>query len=95
MNTCDSPKGKHYFNCDRAGCGKSIYSVDKNAYGPGNQYRINSLNKFNAKVNFNGSGSSMSSITLDLTQGSNSFTLTIADNECASGYLNNMASALQ
>ena len=94
-HTCDSPSGKHYWNCDKGGCGKSIHSVDGNAYGPGNQYRINSLNKFNAKVNFNGSGSSMSSITLNLKQGSNSFTLTVADNDCAGGYLNNMASALQ
>jgi len=36
----------------------------------------------------------MSSITLDLKQGSNSFTLTIADNECAGGYLDNMSKSI-
>jgi hypothetical protein len=42
-HTCDSPQGKHYFNCDKGGCGKAIHQVDGNAFGPGGQYRINSL----------------------------------------------------
>lgn len=32
---CDSPQGKHFENCDRGGDGKSIYSQDPTAYGPG------------------------------------------------------------
>jgi len=37
----------------------------------------------------------MSSIVLDLKQGSNSFSMTIADRDCAGGYLDNMSKALQ
>lgn len=33
---CDKPTNKgHYYNCDRGGCGKNIFSIDKRAYGPG------------------------------------------------------------
>lgn len=93
-HTCDSPNGKAYYNCDKGGCGKAIHQVDGNAYGPGGQYRINSQKKFNAKVSFNQQGGSMHSIVLDLKQGSNSFSMTIADNDCAGGYLANMGNAL-
>jgi hypothetical protein len=65
-HTCDSPSGKHYWNCDKGGCGKAIHQVDGNAYGPGNQYRINSLKTFTAKVNFNKAGNDLNSIVLDL-----------------------------
>jgi len=37
----------------------------------------------------------MDSIVLDLKQGSNSFSMTVADADCAYGYLNNMGKALQ
>ena len=40
---CQEKDGQ-YFNCDRAGCGKSIYSVDPLAYGPGSKFRINTDN---------------------------------------------------
>jgi len=89
-HTCSAPSGKHYWNCDKGGCGKSIHSIDGNAYGPGNQYRINTLKTFTAKMSFNKSGNSMNEIVLNLKQGSNSFTLTIADQDCAGGYLANM-----
>ena len=92
-HTCDNPNGKHYYNCDKGGCGKAIHQVDGNAYGPGGQYRINSLQTFHAKVSFNGSDT-LDSIVLDLSQGSNSFSMTVANNDCAWGYLSNMGNAI-
>lgn len=89
-HTCDSPSGKHYWNCDKGGCGKAIHQVDANAYGPGTQYRINTQRAFHAKISFNSDGSKMDSIVLNLSQGSNNFSMTIADWDCAGGYLEHM-----
>ena len=49
---CDNPVNKHYYYCDRGGCGRTVYKLDKNAYGPGSQYTINTLQKFNVKTEF-------------------------------------------
>ena len=38
---CDAPQGKHFNNCDRGGCGKSLEQIDRHGFGPGSQYRIN------------------------------------------------------
>lgn len=57
---CDAPNSNHhYFNCDRGGCGKSIWSVDPRAYGPGGQFRINTNAPFHVKMEFNESGGNL------------------------------------
>ena len=47
---CDTPQGKHYPSCDRGGCGKEIYQMDPNAYGPGDNFRIDTRQKFHVEV---------------------------------------------
>jgi hypothetical protein len=50
---CDAPNGSgHYYNCDRAGCGKSLHDISWDTYGPGTQYRINTNNWFHVKIDF-------------------------------------------
>jgi hypothetical protein len=51
---CDAPNAQgEIFNCDRGGCGKSIYSIDPKAYGPGYQFRIDTNKKFHVSISFN------------------------------------------
>ena len=98
-HTCDSPDSKNHFsNCDRSGCGKGLHDVDPNSYGPGSNFRINTWNPFHAKIDFNKVESPyerMDKIVLTLTQGSNQFQLTVADRDCAYGYLDNMKTPLE
>lgn len=51
---CDAPNAQgEIFNCDRGGCGKSIYSIDPKAYGPGSEFRIDTKKKFHVSISFN------------------------------------------
>lgn len=93
---CDAPNSNgHYYNCDRGGCGKSIWSVDPRAYGPGSNFRINTNYPFHVKLEFPEQGGRLSKIVINLTQNSNSFSMTIADSDCAQGYLTDMSAALK
>ena len=94
---CDAPNSKgHYYNCDRGGCGKSIYeAAGRNAYGPGGQYRINTNNWFHVKIDFVKGGDRLTAIVLTLMQGSNSVSMTVADSDCAWGYLDAMKGPLE
>ena len=85
----------HYYSCDRGGCGKAIHDFSRTAYGPGGQYRINTYKWFHVKIDFRESGGTLNEIVVSLTQGSSSFSFTIADKDCASGYLADMSNYLR
>jgi len=87
---CDSPQGKHFENCDRGGDGKSIYSQDPTAYGPGSQYKINTQNKYHVKQEFKESGGQVTAMVTTFTQDSNEFSMTIEDD-----YVKTMTDALK
>jgi hypothetical protein len=38
---CDAASNKHYWNCDKGGCGKDMWQSNPNSYGPGDQFTIN------------------------------------------------------
>ena len=93
---CDAPDGKSYPSCDTSGCGKSIHHMDGNAYGPGSQYRIDTTKRFHAKIDFNeATKDTLTSIVLTLTQDTDLFTMTIADEDCAAGYLSDMTKPIK
>ena len=48
-HTCDAPDGKHFSNCDRGGDSKEIFNQDSSAYGPGEDFKINTLKPFHVK----------------------------------------------
>ena len=56
---CDAPSDKgHYYNCDRGGLGLNIVDqLSWDAYGPGDNYQINTYKEFHAKVEFNADSS--------------------------------------
>lgn len=51
---CDDPTDKGFYeNCDVVGgCATVIHQMDPNAYGPGENFTINTLNPFHVKMEF-------------------------------------------
>jgi len=95
-HSCDTPQGKFYPDCDGGGCAINTYKVDPNAYGPGTQYTINTLNPFTVKITFRtSSNSQLSSIETVLSQNSKTFNLTHNDTYCKAGYLSSLTDAFK
>ena len=63
--------------------------------GPSGHYRINTWEMFHAKINFNMTGEKLTSITMKLTQETQSIELTIADSDCSGAYLEAMQKPLE
>jgi len=59
---CDAASNKHYWNCDKGGCGTDMWRSNPNSYGPGSQYTINTERQFTAEIHFNETNSELSSI---------------------------------
>jgi len=59
---CDAHTDGSYFSCDRGGCGKSIYSIDPQAYGPGSKFRIDTNKKFHVSISFNKQSSELANL---------------------------------
>jgi len=64
-HTCDQPDDHYYDKCDRGGCGAHIHK--EISYGPGTQYKINTLLKFNVKTEFVDTNGELSEIRTTLT----------------------------
>jgi len=87
---CDAPNGKHYSNCDRSGDGTAVYSLDKTAYGPGDEYKINTLKTFHVKQEFKEENDKVTAIVTTFTQGDQSYSFTEKDS-----YVESMTGALK
>ena len=77
---CDKPSNVGFYNnCDRDGhcAAKSIerWKSQPDAYGPGNNYKINTDKSFHAKITFNEEKGQFSGFSVTLTQGSNTVTM--------------------
>ena len=95
---CDTPIGKYYPSCDRDGCGFNIYRHNASAYGPGNNYTINTLLPFVYSASFvkDPASGNLTSIAVTLSQPARNsiFTYTITDNNCNKpGYLSALSYA--
>ena len=85
---CDNPSAQgHYYYCDQGGTGQqNIYDkLPWNAYGPGQDYTINTDLPFHAKVEFFEDGGQFSAFTTTFTQNGKSTSMTDSD-----GYLSAM-----
>ena len=49
LHKCSTPIGKFIPKCSYHGLGEDVYSKDQSAYGPGDQYKINTFKKFHVK----------------------------------------------
>jgi len=90
---CDAPQNKFYGSCDRGGCGINTYKQDANAYGPGNQYTINTMQPFRVSITFASNNGQLNKITTVLTQSGKTFSFTHDDSRCGGGYLASLTSA--
>eukprot|EP00727_Mastigamoeba_balamuthi_P010503 m51a1_g6075 hypothetical protein (1598) ;mRNA; f:293404-300521 len=70
LHKCDKPQGKYYADCDKGGCGKNFAEV-KGAYGPGEQYKINTNKPFIAGYEFRQANGQLTGVFARLTQGPN------------------------
>lgn len=71
---CDAPNGKHYEECDRAGCGSNIYDQDEKAMCPDSTCTIDTNNPYTHSAAFETSSSGqLSGIKNTFTQGDSSF----------------------
>lgn len=66
---CDDPTDKgHYWWCDKGGsCGTVLHQMDPNAYGPGDNFTINTNNPFHARMEFKASGDQLDDIVTTLS----------------------------
>lgn len=81
---CDAPNSKgHYSNCDRGGqCYQKAWHKMAGKYGPGDQYPINTLKEFHAKISF----TTEAHFTVELSQNGQTFSMG-SDDSCT-WYLN-------
>eukprot|EP00486_Rosalina_sp_Unknown_P008843 CAMPEP_0201591470 /NCGR_PEP_ID=MMETSP0190_2-20130828/189644_1 /ASSEMBLY_ACC=CAM_ASM_000263 /TAXON_ID=37353 /ORGANISM="Rosalina sp." /LENGTH=317 /DNA_ID=CAMNT_0048049827 /DNA_START=49 /DNA_END=1002 /DNA_ORIENTATION=- len=84
---CYQEPGGYISSCDRGGCGTNSHNVDGNGMGPGSQYKINTNMPFKQAMQLTGS-----SITVTMTQGSNTFSYQVCSNN--GGYVSKMNDAL-
>ena len=86
---CDAPTDKgFYYGCDTGGqCQQNIYDqLAWNGYGPGDQYTINTDQKFHAKVEFGERDGQFTTFTTTFTQNGRTQSMTA---DCS--YLNHMS----
>ena len=76
-HACDAPNdGGHYNNCDRGcSCKADVHDLDHDAYGPGNNYQINTLESFHARIDFHEENGQFSGYTVKLSQDDNELVL--------------------
>jgi len=93
---CDAPQGLHYNNCDRGGCGLNTHRINATAFGPGQNFGVNTQLPFRVATSFltDGSGQ-LSSIKTELSQGSQRVVLTHNSNNCGSTYLPNLTAIMK
>lgn len=70
---CDAPNSNGFYSwCDKVGdCGRNFRNLDYNTYGPGTQFKINSLEWFHVVLEFGNDDSEFQWFTTTLEQGSN------------------------
>jgi len=92
---CNPPNQNYYPSCDGGGCGKKVYSMNPNAYGPGSQYTINTQQPFDVNVTFGtNSNNQFNKMTTNLYQNGKVVTLN-HDDGCGSGYLESLTDVLR
>ena len=83
LHQCDenaTVKG-HYDGCDSWGFDKKIWEMDKNAYGPGEQFTINTQNDFHTKFEYKADNGKLVQVVTTLSQGDKSFVITQDDTD--------------
>ena len=73
MHKCDAATNGHYPKCDGWGYDIKIWEQDKTAYGPGPQYKINSLKPIHTKFEYITTDDKLSAVHTTLTQGDSTY----------------------
>jgi len=81
MHKCDAATQGHYPDCDHWGYDIKIWEQDKTAYGPGPQYKINSLNPIHTKFEYILTGDKLTTIHTTLSQGDVSYQIVHSDTD--------------
>jgi len=81
VHKCDAATNGHYPNCDHWGYYTKIWEQDKTAYGPGPQYKINSLNKIHTKFEYILTGDKLTEIHTTLSQDAASYEIVHTDKD--------------
>lgn len=89
---CDEPVNGHYSSCDRSGCEQSTRDV-KIAYGPGNEYTIDTRYPFEVATEFLEAAGVFSGMKTSLHQSGRRVVLD--HSECKAAYLGALTDALK
>merc|ERR1711907_572298 len=77
-HSCNAPNGQgHYDYCNRGGqCWQNTKNnLQYSDYGPGDNFRINTLREFHVRLDFHSNGSQFDSFKITYSQGSNSVSM--------------------
>jgi len=92
---CSAPQNHYYSSCDGGGCGQNVVHINRQAYGFGSEFTINTQNPFEVSMSFQTSGGNLNRINTVLSQNGKTFHVVHDDSKCAGGYLAAMTTALR
>ena len=74
---CNAPSNGHYSSCDRGGNGwlNTRKNLDYNDYGPGSDFKINTLETFHVKIDFIEKNSSFHGVDSYFSQNGNQISM--------------------